>query len=195
MPVNIQLPERQEYFGILLQPLAIKKIFKTPGCEFSNTIVDLTLLDSGFNNLWQQLADQSDFTRRVSVFLNWIGKYSFDATPQEKLINQFLYAINQHDLSVTELAASLCYSPRQLGRKLLDATGMNTEETLLYKKYLHAVDLIHYSDQSLTEIAYQSHFSDQSHLIKSFKAYANMTPGEYRRNKGPVRGHIYGNVR
>ena len=72
---------------------------------------------------------------------------------------------------------------------------MNTEEMLLYKKYLHSVDLIHQTDYSLTEIAYQSNFSDQSHFIKSFKDYTSMTPGEYKRNKSFVKGHLFENVR
>ena len=72
---------------------------------------------------------------------------------------------------------------------------MNTEEVLLYKKYLHAVDLIYHTGLSLTQIAYQSHFSDQSHFIKSFRAYSGMTPGEYKAGKSRIKGHMYQNVR
>ena len=78
---------------------------------------------------------------------------------------------------------------------MIEATGMNTEEVLLYKKYLHAVHLIHYTDLSLTKIAYQSNFSDQSHFIKSFRNYTNMTPGEYKGSKSIVQGHVYHDVR
>ncbi|MEJ0083093.1 MAG: helix-turn-helix transcriptional regulator [Puia sp.] len=111
------------------------------------------------------------------------------------MINHFLSGFDQHDVSVTELARSLCYSTRQLSRKMAEVTGMNTEEILLYKKYLHAVELIHHTDLSLTQIAYQSNFSDQSHFIKSFKAYSGMTPGVYKTNKSSMKGHIYENVR
>jgi AraC-like DNA-binding protein len=194
-PIQLQLPEQQVFFGVLFQPLAIKKIFGSPACEFSDITVDLTLLDSGFHSLWHQLAEQDSFDTRVSVFLEWIKGYFIEWQPQEQLINNFLYAANQHHLSVKELANSLCYSPRHLSRKIFEATGMNTEEMLLYKKYLHAVHLIHHTDLPLTAIAYQSQFSDQSHFIKSFKEYTKMTPGEYKRNKSYVKGHVYKNVR
>jgi AraC-like DNA-binding protein len=193
--IEVQLPAQQVYFGVLFQPLAVKKIFGTPAGEFSDSTVDLTLLDAAFQSLWHQLAEQANFDKRVAVFCNWMEKKLPDWEPQEKLINNFLYAIDQHDLSVKELSASLYYSPRHLSRKLFEATGMNSEEVLLYKKYLHAVHLIHHTELSLTEIAYQSHFSDQSHFIKSFKAFTKMTPGEYKRNKGYQKGHIYENVR
>jgi AraC-like DNA-binding protein len=194
-PIQIQLPEKQVFFGVIFQPLAIKKIFGSPAGEFSDITVDLTLLYSTFHSLWHQLAEQDNFDKRVFIFLGWLKRNLIDWHPQEQLTNNFLYAGSQHDLTVKELSNALCYSPRHLSRKIFEATGMNTEEMLLYKKYLHAVSLIHHSDLPLTTIAYQSQFSDQSHFIKSFKAYAGMTPGDYRRNKSHVKGHIYNNVR
>jgi AraC-like DNA-binding protein len=195
-PIQLHLPKQQVFFGIVFQPLAVKEIFKIPACEFSNITVDLTLLDPIFHSLWHQLAEQHDFDARVSVFLTWLRQNLIDWHHREQLMNNFIYAPNQHNTSVTALANSLCYSPRHLSRKLFEATGMNTEEILLYKKYLHAVDLIHQDGElSLTEIAFQSRFSDQSHFIKTFKAYAEITPGEYKRNMSNVKGHIYEDVR
>lgn len=195
LPIQLQLPTQQEFFGVRLQPVAVKKVFGAPGCEFLDIPVDLTLLDPTVNTLWHQLAEQNNFERRILDFLKWIDQRIPDLQPQEKLINDFLCSIDQHDLSVTDLASSLCYSPRHLSRKLSEATGINTEEILVYKKYLHAVHLIHHTELSLTEIAYQSHFSDQSHFIKTFKTYATLTPGEYKRNKSRLKGHLYKNVR
>jgi AraC-like DNA-binding protein len=194
-PIQVRLPKQQVFFGVLFQPLAIKKIFRSPAAEFSDITVDLTLLDATFNLLWEQLAEQTDFNNRVLVFLSWVKRNFIEWHPQEQLINNFLYAVNQHNFSVKELAHSLCYSPRHLSRKILEATGMNTEEFLLYKKYLHAVHLIHHTDLPLTAIAYQSQFSDQSHFIKSFKSFARMTPGEYKRDKSLLKGHLYKDVR
>lgn len=126
-PIRIELPGQQVFFGILFQPLAVRKIFKTPAREFSDTTVDVTLLDSTFHSLWHQLAEQDNFKSRVFVFLQWLKINFTDCEPREQMINSFLYASNQHDVSVSALANSLCYSPRQLSRKLFEATGMNTE--------------------------------------------------------------------
>ena len=194
-PIRLQLPKKQVFFGVTLRPLAAKKIIGAPASAFSDILVDLTLLSATFSTLWHELAEQNNFETRVSIFCRWIQSKQFEWQAQEKLMNHFLCATNQHDLSVSQLADSLCYSPRHLGRKILEATGMNTEEILLYKKYLHAVHLMHNTDLSLTEIAFKSNFSDQSHFIKSFKAYTHLTPGEYNRNKSAVKGHIFENVR
>jgi len=195
VPAQLTLPEQQMFFGIQLQPLAVKKIFGAPAGEFSDLVVDLSLIDPTIHSLWHQLAEQDSFEKRVFVFSDWIKRKLHQPGPQEKMVNDFLLAVDQHGLSVASLANSLCYSTRHLSRKLLEATGMNAEEILLYKKYLHAVHLMHHTDLSLTKIAYQSHFSDQSHFIRAFKNYTNLTPGEYKSSKGIVKGHIYENVR
>ena len=195
VPIQLRPPEQQTFFGVRLKPSAVKEIFGIPACEFSNTLVDVTLLDSTFRSLWHQLAEQNDFDARVSAFLKWIEKKLPDYQPRENLMNDFLTGAGRHDLSVQAIANSLCYSPRHLSRKIIEATGMNTEEMLLYKKYLHAVHLMHHANLTLTEIAHDSHFSDQSHFIKSFKAFTGMTPGAYRRTKSDVKGHIFEDVR
>ena len=192
-PVQIHLPEQQEFFGVQLRPLAVRKLLGIPASEFFNSVVDLTLLDARFNSLWHQLAEHKTFDDRIAAIVDWMVLP--DWQPRENMVNNFLYNSGQHDLSVTELAQSLCYSPRQLSRKMTEATGMNTEEILLYKKYLHAVHLIHHTDLSLTKIAYESSFSDQSHFIKSFRNYTNMTPGEYKNTKSFIKGHVYQDVR
>lgn len=194
-PITLQLPEQHIFFGIVFQPLAIRKIFGYAAAEFSDSTIDATLVDTTFGSLWQQLTDEPAFSKRVGVLLQWLQMKQVIWQPQEQLVNRFLYAAGQHHLQVNELAAKLCYSPRQLSRKILEASGMNTEEMLLYKKYLHAVELMHTTHLSLTAIAYQCHFADQSHFIKAFKLFTQMTPGAYRRSKSPVKGHLYSNVR
>jgi AraC-like DNA-binding protein len=194
-PIENQLPKKQLFFGILFQPLAVKKVLRTPAREFSDIAVDCTLIDPVFNSLWQQLAEQTDFNKRVNIVLAWLSKYVEDPQPQEQLINGFLHAGNYQNLSVTELAGSVCYSARHTSRKLYEATGLNAEEMLLYKKYLRAVDLLHGSQLSLTEIAYHCNFSDQSHFIKTFKRYTGLTPGAYRQNMSGLKCHLFQNVR
>jgi AraC-like DNA-binding protein len=194
-PIKLQLPDRQVFFGVQLQPTIIKRFIGAPSCEFSDTLIELQLVNDTIELVWEQLAECNSFEKRVSIFSALIEEKLIDSTPQEKLLNNFLNDIHQHSLSVKDVASSLCYSPRHLSRKIFEATGVNTEEILQYKKYLHAMHLIHHTDLSLTEIAYQSNFSDQSHFIKTFRHYSKMTPGDYKRNKGQIKGHLFKDVR
>ncbi len=190
LPVNLHLPQKQNFFGVRFHPVAIKNIFGIPPGEFANLTVDLTLIDASINSLWYQLYEQKTFVQRVARLSAWLQKFYVQQTERDELLNQFLSTTNYRVPSVAQLSKTLCYSGRHLIRKLYSLTGMNTEELLLYKKFLLSVHLIHYSDMSLTQIAYSSQFADQSHFIKTFKQFAQITPGEYRKFKTQLEGHL-----
>jgi AraC-like DNA-binding protein len=194
-PIQLELPKQQVFFGVQFHPVAVRHFLGVPASEFTNVAIDLTLLDRFFNSLWHQLAEKKTFNERVTVITKWIESKIIDVSSQEQLLNFFLENDHLHNLSVTNLSKILCYSTRHLSRKIYELTKMNTEKILLYKKYLHSVHLIHHTNLSLTAIAYRSNFADQSHFIKSFKSFAQITPGEYRQNKSFVEGHIFKNVR
>jgi AraC-like DNA-binding protein len=180
---------------VQFHPFAVRHFFRAPACEFTNIAIDLTLLDPSFNSLWHQLAEKKTFNERVAIITGWMESKIIEAVPQEQLLNFFLESNGLQNLSVTDLAKELCYSTRHLSRKIYELTKMNTEQLLLYKKYLHSVHLIHHTDLTLTAIAYRSNFADQAHFIKSFQSFAKITPGEYRKTKSFVQGHIFKNVR
>ena len=193
-PVQLHLADRQTFFGVVLHPIAAKYIFHIPPVEFTNCVIDLTLIDTSVYTLWHCLGEQKNFNDRVAVFTNWLIKRLPQLSDREQALNGFLNTHANIHLSVSEIAGQLCYSPRQLSRKLYELTGMNTEQTLLYKKYLRAIHMMQSSKLSLTEIAYSCHFTDQSHFIKTFKSLTGFTPKEYRRRKSGIVGHTFENV-
>ncbi len=194
IPIHLHHKGHLTFFGVVLHPSAAKYIFRIPPVEFVNRVIDLTLVDSSFYMLWQHLGEQDTFKKRVTVFTNWLSKQLPHLTDREKAINGWLLNHTDIDLSVSEMAARFCYSPKQLSRKLFELTGMNTEQTLLYKKYLRSIGLMHTTDLSLTEIAYQCRFYDQSHFIKTFRSLAQCTPKAYRLSKSEIFGHIVEHV-
>ncbi len=189
-PVQLHLTGRQFFFGILLHPTAVKHIFSFHPVEFTNSVIDLTLIDPSFYGLWHHLGEQDSFEKRVFVFTEWLINRLPILTEREKAFNIFLNTHSDIPLSVSDVANQFCYSSKQLSRKLFELTGLNTEQTLLYKKYLQTVHLLHYSDLSLTEISYNCHFFDQSHFIRTFKSLSQITPKEYRSRKSNIAGHI-----
>lgn len=191
VPINLRIPGRQLFFGVFINPTALRKIFHVQGKDYVNHCIDLTLVDASMNSLWHQLAEQRTFEQRISIFTNWAMKRLPDSSNHDKLFDQFLTNISGSPTSADKVSEMLCYSSRHLSRKLYDLTAMNLEQTLIYKRYLRAVDLMHNSPLLLTEIAHACNFSDQSHFTKTFRSYANMKPKEYRLAKSHVSGHIF----
>lgn len=194
VPVHTWMPRRHALFGMVLHPTAVASLFRVEAADFVNQCLDLTLVCAPLRELWEQLLAQPDFAGRVQLVQQWLLRRLPGLTAQERLLNQYLNASAAAGLSVPALAERLCYSPRHLTRKLQALTGMNAEQTLLYQKYRHATELMHTTEMSLTEIAHASQFTDQAHFSKTFRAYAHLSPRDYRRRKSHLPGHLFAEV-
>jgi AraC-like DNA-binding protein len=195
VPIDLKVSGRQLFFGVFVNPTALRKIFRIQGKDYANHCIDLTLIDPSMNSLWHQLAEQTTFDQRIRAFSEWAMKRLPNTSKHENLFDEFLTNNMSKPSSADEASKLLCYSPRHLSRKLYELTAMNLEQTLMYRRYVQAIDLMHHSDLLLTEIAHMCDFADQSHFTKTFRSYANMKPTEYRAAKSNVSGHIFQIVR
>lgn len=193
-PVQLCSPARQDFFGVELHPAAVKKLLKIPCGEFLNAITDLEVINKEFNSLWHHLAEVDSFNARVNITLQWLSQKLSPVPEQEMTISDFLCS-SPESINVAGLASQFCYSTRQLYRKSHELFGMSTEGLISYKRYVHALKLMHYSHETLTRIGYHCLYYDQAHFIREFRDFTGLTPGEYRRQKSGLPGHLYKNVR
>jgi AraC-like DNA-binding protein len=193
-PVQLDIPERQAFFGMELHPAAIKKLLKVPCGDFLNAITDLEGINKEFSSLWHQLAEAVSFHSRVSITQEWLGKKLCSIPEQELAISDFLKS-DPGSANVAGLATQFCYSVRQLHRKTRELFGMSTEGLIRYQRYVHALQLMHHSQETLTRIGYDCRYYDQAHFIREFKDFTGLTPGDYRQQKSKLPGHLYNNVR
>ncbi|WP_423148087.1 AraC family transcriptional regulator [Rubrolithibacter danxiaensis] len=83
-------------------------------------------------------------------------------------------------LRIENLALNFRYSPKYLSIFFKKQTGENLQQYILkYKLKMVEYRLI-YSDRSVSEIAYEFGFTDESHLYKIFKKYYEVNPSAYR---------------
>jgi AraC-like DNA-binding protein len=190
-PVNLLLPAYQSFFGVILQPAAVKKFLGVPSGIFLNAITDLELIDFTYSELWQHLAACKNFEERTSAMLQWAMKRHFNLHHQELAISRFLETATDIT-TVSGLANYFCYSTRQLHRKVNELFGMSSEVLLGYKRYQRALNALHNSNKTLTRVAYDCGYYDQAHFNREFKEYTGVTPGTYQQQKSHLAGHLYG---
>jgi len=189
IPFVLDHSSHHALFGLRLHPCAVQNLLAVPSGEFIDKTVDLTLIDPVFRALWHRLYP-AGFEQRIRLVDQWIRDTYHAPRGLDKAIGGFLEAPIR-DCTVAHLSEQLCSSRRNLTRKFRQLLGMCTEEALLYRKYLRSLELVHHTDRALTEIAYESNFYDQSHFIREFRRYAELTPTEYRKSRSPLCGHIY----
>ena len=83
-------------------------------------------------------------------------------------------------ISVGDMAHAAGLSPGQLGRVMRRVLAVSPKQYLLQVRAEHAATLLATTDRSLSAIASQCGYYDQSQLTRQFKALYGLTPGAYR---------------
>lgn len=92
------------------------------------------------------------------------------------------------DLSLQYLSEQLGVHPVHISRAAPRYLTMSLGEYIRQGKIKKAIPLLLAANSSLTEIAYQLGFSDQSHFNRVFKSYLHTNPSLYRKNVTKFQG-------
>ncbi len=189
--INVTYLGRQHLFGVRLYPHMVHRLLGIMPAEAKDTTIDLTLVNPAFNTLWHQLIEAASFGERVQLAKKHLPVLAqSDSGRSQRLTDLFLADGVEPFQTVDSLAGQVYYSPRHLNRLVHSLYGVSAEELVAYKKFMHAVKLIHVEDLSLTQVGYLAGFYDQSHFCRIFKLFAGITPKQYRLRKSPYPFHI-----
>lgn len=100
----------------------------------------------------------------------------------QKMLSFIHTNYGQHIL-ISDIANAANVSEGECSRTFREMIHESPGQYLLRYRISRAADLLSSSDMSVTTIAYETGFSDPSHLIQSFKKYLSLTPYEYRTAK------------
>jgi AraC-like DNA-binding protein len=189
-PVRLLMPLQQSFFGVVLQPAAVRRMLAAPSGTFLNAIIDLEAVDKTFVAVWHQLGACRDFEERAQLMQQWVLQRLSAIYEQERALSCFLSSPDEVN-TVTELATHFCYSTRQLHRKVQELFGMSSEVLLRFKRYQKSLHCMHHSKETLTRIAYGCGYYDQAHFSREFKEYTGFTPSVYRQQQSHLPGHLF----
>ncbi|GEJ43586.1 MULTISPECIES: AraC family transcriptional regulator [unclassified Chryseobacterium] len=102
---------------------------------------------------------------------------------KKDLINQFLILLSEHskkERAVEFYAEKLFVTPSYLTRIVKEASGESTRTIITNSVIIEARDLLLNSNLSITQIAEELNFSDQSFFGKFFKKKMKMSPKMFR---------------
>jgi AraC family transcriptional regulator len=91
----------------------------------------------------------------------------------------YMHAHLERDISLSELSRAANVSPPHLVRLFKRATGFAPHQYLIHLRVQRAKELLIRGGLSISEIAAQTGFADQSHLSRHFKRIVGCTPKSY----------------
>lgn len=191
-PFDLIKSGQQSFLGIQLNAIGLKGLFNVTVKEFNNNVVESSEVCKSLNTLFHQLSLMKTFNEQVETIRNWLHHKISNSKHNNEIyhFHNLFYTQKLNEIKVKEFCHGIPISDRQLRRLSTEWLGMNLETFLLYNKYLFSLHLLHKSDLSLTQIGLEAGYYDQSHFIREFKSYTDLTPKQYQKSIKGLPGHI-----
>lgn len=169
-------------FGVYLYPFAIPKLFSIPASALADQIPDLrTLLGKKGGELEEKIMLAKNNLHRVAIITAFLEKKLLaDNKLQPGCCSAISDIINSGgSISVNELARRSFLSIRQFERNFKIFSGFAPKLYSRIIRFQSAVQHYGSSQKSLTDIAYDCGYYDQSHFIHDFKQFSGYHPKQY----------------
>jgi len=137
-------------------------------------LMELCTTVEELNDLNEQMA--KDFTARVKKAKEKATSYSLAVS---RTIEHIYHGRNK-DMKLENLASMVNLTPKYLSALFKKETGENLINFVQRVRINESMNLLKYSDYSLSDISNYLKFSSQSYFTMVFKKYAGMTPKDYR---------------
>jgi AraC-like DNA-binding protein len=183
-PVTVSF-DHFEYFAAFLNPIAINAIFGVPADELRDKVIEGSNLISELSQIEDALLSKTNFYDRANWLENWLytklieSDDLYTALSLNRLADKL--AVHQHRVDGKQLEDYMGYSRAQTHRLFNRWFGLSSQKYQRLKKFVHTLEHVHSSEESLTSIGYQQGYFDQAHFIRSFKEFADITPSQYRK--------------
>ncbi len=190
----IFLSKNTEAILVKFKPCGSAFFFKEPLQIFSEVSISLYdfLPRQVVSGVEEQLTKDSNNLQKISTIENFLLSL-FSDRRSNNLIKTAVQKIvlSNGTIKIKELASILNISVDAFEKQFRKIVGTSPKQ---FSSIVRLTSLINrkYNNQSLSEIAYDYGYFDQSHFIKDFKMFTGKTPLDYFKNTfGPIKQIYY----
>jgi AraC-like DNA-binding protein len=191
-PLSIKSTGRNTMLGIRLLPHGAAAILNHHVSLFNNQVNSFSDINGkSVNNLYSQLQETGSWTKRIELVEAFLLQQLTLATkrlPKLAVINNLMYELRRQDIPLTmeTMAGRYGITARHMQQLFLQYTGLTPKLYSQINRFQKSLQLVTAGDVSLTSIAYECGYADQSHFIKEFKTFTGYTPSGYSPANSPV---------
>jgi AraC-like DNA-binding protein len=205
-----QTTPQVELWGQITQPLHIKSLgkhtmlgirFFTHSAayflneevwEFNDQVSDLKdLLGPSVRTLHSRLMDIPDLHKRIELIENFlVERLSVKERKTHKIaiLGQIVKEMqnNHFPQNIGAIASRHYITPRYIQKLFMQYIGITPKLYNKINRFQLSLKHIVKNEESLTSIAYDCGYFDQSHFIRDFKSFTGITPSAYSPESYPV---------
>jgi AraC-like DNA-binding protein len=168
-------------FGCYLYPYALPKLFSLPASDFTDQFAEFnSVLGREGRELEERMLTALDNGQRVAILTDFLEKKLCDVRTDEPLVFASISHIIETRglINVRDLAREYFLSDRQFERKFKEFSGFSPKTYSRIIRFQAALKE-YGSNKSLTDIAYDCGYYDQSHFINDFREFTGYNPKVY----------------
>lgn len=182
---DLLISEDLSIFSISFQPQGLSRFFSLPISELLNRDVALQQINKQlYSELESRLSVSMSFRQRVEIAEACFIRLLRNNTREWEFrrIDHCIQAIRRYKglISIDHLASDVCLSRKQFERVFAEYIGISPKQ---YLKIIRLQAAIHMKSKdntiSLTGLAYENGYYDQSHFIHDFRTMTGLTPGQF----------------
>ncbi len=184
-PYDLNVSGALSLFSVYFRPEGVRAFFDIPCDELADRHFPLRfLLKNETGELEGRLYDAATFRERVDLIESFlIGRLKrMDNHYVLKRLSQSVSLIGEYNgqVGVDRLAAEACLSRKQYERSFMHHLGISPKQFSRTVRFQYALaQKGMHPTMSLTSLAHDCGYYDQSHMIREFRALSGFTPSEF----------------
>jgi len=182
-PDTLTLNDNFTLIAYFLKPYSLVSLFGISAYELTDSPIDLNLLSHCKTaNIQERLLNATLTTQMLEVLdaylFNLVTKIK-DNTPLIKYVTNKIVQ-SPHFKILREVQSDLCITERTFQRMFERNVGVSPNQFRRICQFNNAFQQLNRErTKSLSEITFHNDYADQSHFIRAFREFTNLTPTEF----------------
>jgi AraC-like DNA-binding protein len=191
-PLPVRSVGKNTMLGIRFYPHAAACFLGGEVDQFNNQVVDWRdVCGENARELHTRLLEIPAWNARLALVEEFLlRQLSFAGKKLERVgvMYEIMRDIKKEDFfeNITSVASRYGISSRYLQKMFLQYTGLTPKLYTKINRFQNSLKLVVKKDRSLTSIAYDCGYFDQSHFIREFKYFTGLTPSGYAPENSPI---------
>lgn len=175
---------RIRIIAVVFQAIGAKAFFDLPMDEFAGLKIPVDdFSDPELQRLEERVVSTVDHGECISEIEQFLFKRLNPYQDHNyQRLQKVVGMINSHkgEISIDTLADGVCLSHKQFRRIFSSHIGINPKDFIRTVRFQYALSLLQKNPRiHFSQLACDSGYYDQAHLIHEFKTFSGYTPGEY----------------
>ena len=191
-PLQFKSLGKNKMLGIRFYPHTASMVLNDHVDQFNDHVTDFAAIDSiEIRQLHEQLLNTSLLREQLALLEAFLLKkvYTFkNKNSRFDLVHNVITDMKHEDFSdnIQDVAFRYGISSRYLQKLFLQYTGLSPKLYFKINRFQKSLILTSNKEESLTSIAYQSGYFDQSHFVRDFKFFTGFAPSAFHSKDSTV---------